>query len=68
LQRGIETDVHYPVPPHLQRAYQSLGLSRGQFPVTEKICETILSLPLWPGMQHQRADEVIACVKKFFHR
>lgn len=65
-QRGVETDIHYPLPPHLQKAYAHLGYKTGSFPITENICETILSLPLWPGMTEQQVDYVGECVKKFF--
>lgn len=66
-QQGIETDIHYPVPPHLQKAYSQFGFSKGSFPVAEMICETILSLPLWPGMKMEQVDYVSQCVKKFFN-
>lgn len=63
---GVGTDVHYPVPPHLQGAYRFMGFAKGSFPVTEKICDTILSLPLWPGMGEESIKYVGSCVKKFF--
>lgn len=47
---GIEGGVHYPVPLHLQKAYEHLGLKAGALPVTEKAATEILSLPLWPEM------------------
>lgn len=65
-QLGIETDIHYPLPPHLQKAYAHLGFKTGSFPIAENICKTILSLPLWPGMTEQQVDYVGDCVKKFF--
>jgi dTDP-4-amino-4,6-dideoxygalactose transaminase len=43
--KGVQTVVHYNTPIHLQPAAQSLGCRRGQFPVTERLCETILALP-----------------------
>ena len=51
--RGIETAVHYPVPLHLQPAYAFLGHRRGDFPVSEAACETVLSLPLHPGLDRR---------------
>lgn len=66
-KEGVDTDIHYPVPPHLQKAYAHAGFSKGSFPVTEKICETILSLPLWPGMSAEQVQYVGQKVKKFFH-
>jgi dTDP-4-amino-4,6-dideoxygalactose transaminase len=67
LQRaGIGTDIHYPVAPHLQKAYSSLGFTKGSFPVSEKICDTVLSLPLWPGMKEQQVEHVGHLIQKFF--
>lgn len=54
---GIGTMIHYPVPPHLQAAYASLGYARGDFPLAEEIASQCLSLPLFPGL---RSDEVVA--------
>jgi dTDP-4-amino-4,6-dideoxygalactose transaminase len=45
---GVETMVHYPVPPHLQGAYRGLGHAAGSLPVSEAIHREVLSLPLWP--------------------
>ena len=45
LENGIETQIHYPVPPHLAECYQYLGFQRGIFPVTEKYSDEMLSLP-----------------------
>jgi len=60
----IETMVHYPLPPHLQKAYASLGFEKGDFPLTEEIANTALSLPLWPGMSDEQVqficDKIIA--------
>jgi dTDP-4-amino-4,6-dideoxygalactose transaminase len=43
--KGVQTAVHYNTPIHLQPAAESIGCVRGQFPVTEKLCATILALP-----------------------
>ena len=47
---GIGTLIHYPVPPHLQKAYSHLGYKKGDFPIAEEMAHTVLSLPLWVGM------------------
>jgi dTDP-4-amino-4,6-dideoxygalactose transaminase len=62
----IGTMVHYPVPPHLQPAYASLGYARGNFPVTETMADTMLSLPLWPGLKPEEQDHVIHTIRDFF--
>jgi dTDP-4-amino-4,6-dideoxygalactose transaminase len=59
LQRqGVGTDVHYPTPPHLQRAYADLRLRRGALPVSERIHREVVSLPIGPHM----GDDEIAYV------
>lgn len=49
-EKGIQTMIHYPVPPHLQKAYKNLGYKEGDFPIVEEIAKTCVSLPVWPGM------------------
>jgi len=64
----IDTMVHYPLPPHLQKPYASLNLQRGSLPLTEDIAHTCLSLPLWPGMTTSQIDRVCDCIVRFFSR
>ena len=59
------TLVHYPIPLHLQPAYASLQLARGAFPVAERAADEVLSLPLYPGLTHDRQDHVIEAVNAF---
>jgi dTDP-4-amino-4,6-dideoxygalactose transaminase len=61
-ERGVETLIHYPVPPHLQPAYVELGWQRGEFPIAEVIHDEVLSLPLWPGMGSAAVEDVIDAV------
>jgi dTDP-4-amino-4,6-dideoxygalactose transaminase len=56
--RGIQTGLHYPVPVHLQKAYQHLGCREGDFPVTERIGHECLTLPLFPEMTDEQQDAV----------
>lgn len=56
---GVETLIHYPIPPHLQRAYADLGFGRGTFPIAEATAETMLSLPIGPAMTETQVDRVI---------
>jgi dTDP-4-amino-4,6-dideoxygalactose transaminase len=57
-QMGIQTMIHYPVPPHLQKAYKNLGYKKGDFPIAEEIANTCLSLPIWPGMKKSDLEKV----------
>jgi dTDP-4-amino-4,6-dideoxygalactose transaminase len=63
---GIDTQIHYPRPPHLQKAYDHLGFRKGAFPVSEQLAGTCLSLPLWPGMSSAQMEYVAEAVRKFY--
>jgi len=65
-QQGIGTVIHYPVPPHLQQAYQELGYRKGDFPIAEEIAETCLSIPLFPGLLEDEQAYIVQTIKKFF--
>ena len=56
---GIGTGIHYPIPLHLQKAYAHLGYKKGAFPVTERVAEEIVSLPMFPQLDHAQQDEVV---------
>lgn len=51
--------IHYPIPPHLQQAYASMGLKRGDLPLAERIADTIVSLPISPHMPAAHVDVVV---------
>jgi dTDP-4-amino-4,6-dideoxygalactose transaminase len=61
---GVQTLVHYPVPPHLQPAYSDLGLARDAFPVTERIHDHVLSLPMGPHLSTEHVEHVIDAVRR----
>jgi dTDP-4-amino-4,6-dideoxygalactose transaminase len=67
-ERGIETAIHYPRPLHRQTAYASLGYPPGSFPIAERACEHVLSLPIFPTMTDEQvnyvADSVVEIVGK----
>lgn len=56
---GVGTGLHYPVPLHLQKAYAAAGYKKGDFPVTEKITEEILSLPMFPGLTEDQQKYIV---------
>lgn len=64
-ERGIGTIVHYPIPPHLSQAYGYLGYKEGDFPITEKYADTVLSLPMYNGMQEDEQNLVIEALNEF---
>jgi dTDP-4-amino-4,6-dideoxygalactose transaminase len=62
-QRGIACGIHYPRPVHLQKAYHSLGLGVGSFPVAEKCADEFLSLPMFPELTPVQLEAVAREVK-----
>jgi dTDP-3-amino-3,4,6-trideoxy-alpha-D-glucose transaminase len=65
-ERAIGTGRHYPEPPHLSRAFAGLGYRAGQFPVSERLADRCLSLPIFPGMTSEQIDAVVEGVGAFF--
>lgn len=63
--QGIQSMIHYPVPPHLTEAYSYLGIRRGALPVTEHYADSILSIPLYNGMRKEETDYVIKALTEF---
>ena len=67
--KGISTGLHYPLPLHLQKAYQHLGYKKGDFPVTEHIAKRLLSLPMFPELTREQIKYVVDSIKEFiFHQ
>ena len=64
-QAGIGTLIHYPVPPHLSAAYAELGGKVGDFPITEQLAETVISLPMGPGLAMEQVESVVRSIKSF---
>src|SRR5215469_4462281 len=56
---NIGTGLHYPVPLHLQKAYEHLGYSQGDFPVAEQLARELLSLPMFPHIQNDQQAQVV---------
>jgi dTDP-4-amino-4,6-dideoxygalactose transaminase len=62
---GIGTGIHYPIPLHLQRAYEHLGYQAGDFPVAEKVSAELLSLPMFPGITADQQSAVAERILDF---
>jgi dTDP-4-amino-4,6-dideoxygalactose transaminase len=65
-QDGIGTQVHYPVPVHLQKAFSFLGYKKSDLPIAEKMAYESLSLPLWPGLTQQQVSRTADSIRRFF--
>ncbi len=67
-KEDIQSGIHYPVPCHLQPAFQSLGYKLGQFPAAEQLSQEILSLPMYPGLAAEQIDRVVSVIQQLVKR
>ena len=63
--RGIATAVHYPLPLHLQPALAHLGYAAGDFPIAERLCAEVVSLPMHPFLERSHVRYVADAVAEF---
>ncbi len=63
--KGISTIIHYPIPPHLAQAYEYLGHSKGDYPITESCADEVLSIPMYNGMLKEEQDYTIDMLNAF---
>ena len=64
---GIATGIHYPIPLHMQKAYDYLNYRQGDFPVSEKVSAEILSLPMFPTLKPEQQSQVVREVLRCLH-
>lgn len=62
-EAGINTLIHYPIPPHRQQAYAASGWREGQFPIAEQLAGEVLSLPIGPHLDAASVEHVIATLR-----
>lgn len=62
---GIGTNKHYPIPMHMQKCYEDLGIGEGELPIAEEISKTELSIPMYYGMTEEEVDYVIDKINEF---
>ena len=65
---GVNTIIYYPIPIHLQPAYKDLGYKEGSLPVTEKICNEVISLPIFPELKSIQQAYVIDKINEIFKK
>ncbi|MEG1556232.1 MAG: DegT/DnrJ/EryC1/StrS family aminotransferase, partial [Bacteroidales bacterium] len=58
-QAGVPVMIYYPVPLHLQKAFQHLGLKEGDFPVTEELCKEVVSLPMHTELDEEQLQFIV---------
>jgi dTDP-4-amino-4,6-dideoxygalactose transaminase len=66
IAAGIDAKVHYPKPMHLQPAASDLGHERGDFPVAEAVCDSVLSLPVHEFITAEQIEHVVEKVRQFY--
>lgn len=64
-KNGIQTLIHYPIPPHKQIAYSDMNYKFGDLPLTEKYANTSLSIPIWSGMGSLQTDKIISSINEY---
>lgn len=66
-ERGVPAMIYYPVPLHMQKAYIDPRYKEGDFPVTEQLCKTVISLPMHTEMQAEQLQHIIHTVNQFLN-
>jgi len=66
--RNIMTEIHYPIPLHLQKSFKYLKYKKGKFPVSEKLSKEILTLPMFPELSIKEVDRISDSIKEFFSK
>lgn len=65
-ERGISTEIYYPVPLHLQDCFRQYGGQRGELPVSEKAAAEVLALPIYPELTDAQLERVAAEIRAFY--
>jgi len=66
--KNIGTSIYYPIPLHLQKCFEYLGYKKGDFPVSEKLCETVLALPMFPELTEDEVSFVCESIREFYKK
>ncbi len=64
-EQGVISMIYYPIPLHLQKVYENLGYQKGDFPVTEKAAEEVLSLPMFPDLSLEEQEQVAYALQDY---
>ncbi len=64
-ENNVGTIIHYPIPPHLSKAYEYLGVKKGALPITEEYADQVLSIPMYNGITKEILEYVVNVLNKF---
>lgn len=64
-ERGIGTNIHYPIPMHLQKAFEQYNIAEGTYPIAEKLAKSVISIPIYNGMSDEQIEYVIDTINNF---
>ncbi len=67
-EKGVGTEIYYPLPMHLQSCYQDLGYRKGAFPLSERAAEVVMSLPIYAELSDAQLTYVVDMIADFFKR
>jgi dTDP-4-amino-4,6-dideoxygalactose transaminase len=65
-EKGIGTEVYYPVPLHLQECFRSLGYTEGDLPESERAAKEALAIPIYPGLGKESQEYIVEQIKSFY--
>lgn len=65
-ENGIGTSIYYPIPLHLQKCFSYLGYKKGDFPVAENLCDTVLALPMYPELTVNEIEYICDKIREFY--
>ena len=67
-EKGVGTEVYYPLPMHLQTCYRELGHQKGSFPLSEQAAEEVMSIPIYPELTEAQQGYVVDTIAEFYRR
>ena len=67
-KHGVPAMIYYPVPLHMQKAYEGYGIRKGDLPITERLMDEVLSLPMSTELDNEQLTHITNAVKSYFHQ